>query len=114
LGRAGEELAARYLLANGYQILARNWRCAAGELDLVAQHESCLVFVEVRTRRGRVFGSPEESITPKKQTRLIALAESYVASFDWAGYWRIDAVAVEMDHRGRLIRLDHYQNAVTG
>ena len=114
LGRRGEELAARHLAARGYDIVARNWRCEAGELDLVARDSAGLVFVEVRTRRGGALGTPEESITPAKQARLISLAEAYVQVHDWPGDWRIDVVAVEMDRRGRLLRVEQYENAVTG
>jgi len=114
LGRHGEDLAARHLATQGYEILERNWRCAAGELDMVARDGTCLAFVEVRTRRGQELGSPEESITPAKQARLVTLAESYLQAHEWPGPWRIDVVAVEMDGRGRLQRLDHYENAVTG
>ncbi len=114
LGRHGEELAARHLAARGYEILERNWRCGTGELDLVARDGACLAFVEVRTRRGQELGSPEESITAAKQARLINLAEAYLQEHEWPGAWRIDVVAVEMDVRGRLQRLDHYENAVTG
>jgi putative endonuclease len=114
LGRRGEELAAQHLAARGYHIVARNWRCEHGELDLVARDGECLAFVEVRARRGRALGTPEESITPAKQARLIDLAEAYVSDSDWRGQWRIDVVAVEMDGRGRLLRIDHYENAVTG
>ena len=114
LGRRGEELAARQLEAKGYQIVARNWRCETGELDLVAREGECLVLVEVRTRRGRSMGSPEESITAAKQARLSALSEAYVQESNWPGDWRIDVVAIEMDRRGRVLRVDHYENAVTG
>ena len=114
LGRHGEDLAARHLAAQGYEILERNWRCPAGELDLVARDGDCLAFVEVRTRRGPEMGSPEESVTLAKQARLVILAETYLQAHDWPGPWRIDVVAVEMDARGRLQRLDHYENAVTG
>ena len=114
LGRRGEELAAQRLTSLGYEIVARNWRCEYGELDLVAKDGDCLALVEVRTRRGRTLGTPEESITPAKQARLIELAEAYVQACDWIGDWRIDVVAVEMDRRGRLLRVDHYENAVTG
>ncbi len=110
----GEELAARRLSAAGYEIVTRNWRCRAGELDLVARQGECLVLVEVRTRRGKALGPPEESITPAKQARLITLAEAYVQAVDWPGDWRIDVVAVELDLGGRLLRVDHYENAVTG
>lgn len=114
LGRRGEDLAARHLADAGYRIVVRNWRCAHGELDLVAQDGDCLAFVEVRTRRGRALGTPEESVTAAKQAKLIDLALAYVQAHDWRGDWRIDVVAVEMDRRGRLLRVDHYENAVTG
>jgi putative endonuclease len=114
LGRRGEELAARHLLAKGYQILDRNWRCAQGELDLVARDGECLAFVEVRTRRGRSLGSPEESVSAAKQARLVTLAEAYLQAHEWSGSCRIDVVAIELDAQGRLCRLDHYENAVQG
>jgi putative endonuclease len=114
LGRHGEELSAHFLASKGYGILARNWRCEAGELDLVARDGDCLVLVEVRARRGRALGSPEESITPAKQVRLANLAEAYVQTHDWNGDYRIDVVAIEYDRRGRLLRVDHYENAVSG
>lgn len=114
LGRRGEELAARHLAARGFEIVARNWRCEWGELDLVAQDGECLVLVEVRTRRGRSLGTPEESITAAKQARLITLSEAYVQERRWAGDWRIDVVAIEMDRHGRLLRVEHYENAITG
>jgi len=114
LGRHGEDLAARHLAAKGYTIVAQNWRHQAGELDLVARDGDCLAFVEVRTRRGRTFGTPEESITLAKKARLAALAETYVEEHDWRGSYRIDLIAVELDERGRLLRVDHYENAVSG
>jgi putative endonuclease len=114
LGRRGEEMAAQLLIAKGYEMVARNWRCAAGELDLVAQDGDCLAIVEVRARRGTALGSPEESITLAKQARLVDLAEAYVQEHGWVGAYRIDVVAIELDRRGRLLRVDHYENAVTG
>jgi len=114
LGRRGEQLAAQQLEAKGFDIVERNWRCETGELDLVARDGECLVAVEVRTRRGRSMGSPEESITTAKQARLIALGEAYVQESGWDGNWRIDVVAIEMDRRGRVLRVAHYENAVTG
>jgi len=114
LGRHGEDLAARHLAAKGYEIVARNWRCETGELDLVVRDGDCLAFVEVRTRRGRALGTPEESITRAKQARLAALAEAYVQAHDWPGDYRVDIIAIEMDRGGRLLRVDHYENAVSG
>ena len=114
LGRRGEQLAAAHLEAKGFGIVARNWRCETGELDLVALDGECLVMVEVRTRRGRSMGSPEESITAAKQERLALLGLAYVQESEWVGDWRIDVVAIEMDRRGRVLRMAHYENAVTG
>jgi putative endonuclease len=114
LGRTGESLAAEELTRRGLTIVARNWRCAVGEIDLVARDGACLAIVEVRTRRGRGYGTPEESITSAKRARLIALAQTYVAETDWRGPWRIDVVAVEMDGAGRLLRITHLPNAVEG
>lgn len=110
-GRRGEDIAAAYLVEKGYTLVARNWRCEAGELDMVLQDGNTLVFVEVRTRRSRRFGPAEESITPAKQSRLIELAHTYLQETS-AGdcLWRIDVVAIHLD-RGRL-QVNHIQNAV--
>jgi putative endonuclease len=96
LGQWGEEQAARYLEAQGCQVVAANWRCTAGEVDLVVRDGDRLAFVEVRTRRGRAFGTPEESITPTKLARMAAVAESYVYEEGWAGDWRLDVVAIRV------------------
>jgi len=115
LGRRGEALAAATLARRGYVIRQRNWRCDAGEVDIVAEHRGWLVFVEVRARRGRALGSPEASITPAKQARLIQVAQSYLVAFDIGEVdWRIDVVAVELTRGGKLLRVDVYENAITG
>lgn len=114
LGEWGESLAAEHLAANGYEIVERNWRCTQGEIDLVVWAGLQLVFVEVKTRRGRAMGSPEESVTQRKAQRLIELARNYVAQMGREVDWRIDLVAVELDDAGRLIRCDHIPNAVLG
>lgn len=115
LGQRGEQLAVAHLERQGYVILERNWRCPAGELDIVAREGETLAFVEVRTRRGERFGSPEESLTPAKQSRLIELAQTYVQEKGLTDpSWRIDVVAVELDERGRTRRINLIRNAVWG
>jgi putative endonuclease len=114
LGQRGEDLAAAHLEERGYVVRERNWRCPAGEIDIVAQDGDCLVFVEVRTRRGRKYGTPEESVTPAKQAKLVELAQTYLQEFDWDGDWRIDVVAVEMTSGGKLLRVELIKNAVWG
>lgn len=113
LGQAGERLAAHYLEAKGLRFVARNWRNGRlGEIDLVAQDGACLVIVEVRTRRGEAFGTPEESVTPAKQARLASLAEAYCLAADWRGPVRIDVVAIALAQDGRLLEIRHYPDAV--
>jgi putative endonuclease len=110
----GEELATQSLLATGYTIVARNWRCPAGEIDIVARDGETLVVVEVRTRRGQAYGTPEESLTLAKQIKLVELGQTHVDETDWNGPWRIDLVAVQFDRRGQLERLEVIKDAVEG
>ena len=115
LGQRGEELAVAELTRCGYTVRRRNWRCLVGEVDIVAEHDGWLVFVEVRTRRGGDLGTPEASITSAKRVRLIQVAQSYLAEFEVGEVdWRIDVVAVELTRGGKLVRIDVYENAVTG
>lgn len=78
LGKAGEEIAAQYLTSRGYRILTRNYYTRYGELDIVCQKDRSLVFVEVKTRRSVQFGTPEESITPRKIEHLKKAAMLYM------------------------------------
>ncbi|MDP1821137.1 MAG: YraN family protein [Acidimicrobiales bacterium] len=78
LGAAGEARAAAWYEAHGYVVVARNWRCREGEIDLVVRRRRQLVFVEVKTRRTDRFGVPAEAVTPTKQRRLRALAHHYL------------------------------------
>ena len=115
LGAWGEALAAQELEAQGYEILERNWRCARGEIDLVARAGQTLIFVEVKTRRGRNMGAPEAGLTPYKAKKLLQLGNLYIAEHDASNYdWRIDLVAVELDRSGKLLRCEHIPNAVLG
>lgn len=78
LGQRGEDAAAGLLQARGYRILARNFRCRWGEIDIVAEEGGYLVFVEVKTRSGRGFGAPAEAVDPRKRQRLRRVAERYL------------------------------------
>lgn len=114
LGAFGEAAAAAHLTRQGYTIREHNWRCSAGELDLVVQQGEQVVFVEVRARRGSAYGTPEESVTPAKQHRLVALAYAYLEAHNLPAEsdWRIDVIALEIDRAGRVARLNHIVNAV--
>ncbi len=115
LGAWGESVAATHLEANGYQIVARNWRSKIGELDIVAQQGAALAFVEVKTRRGRSHGTPEDAITARKAQKLMETVQSYLSEneCDEDLDFSIDVVAVELDAAGKLLRVEHRQNAVT-
>lgn len=96
LGRHGEQLAVDYLLSNGMRVLARNWRCRYGEIDVVAEDGPDLVVVEVKTRSSRSHGSALESVRPAKVARLRMLAAKWLAT--QSRYYdtiRIDVIALE-------------------
>ena len=82
LGRRGEDRAAAFLLAKGYVCLARNWRCKAGEIDLVVQKDGDIRFVEVKTRRSMTYGGPEEAITAVKLRHMREAAEAWLEAWD--------------------------------
>ncbi len=107
LGAYGEKLAAQYLREAGMEIIARNWRCRYGELDLIVQDPSVTAFVEVKTRSGLGFGTPAESVTFSKQQRIRRLALLWLAEQE--GPWRrirFDVVSVLLP-RGSKPVIDH-------
>lgn len=97
VGREGEAVAATFLEVRGYQLVARNLRFRAGEIDLVMLDGSVLVFVEVKTRSSPEYGSAAEAVTPRKQQQLIRLARIYLAGLNEERSCRFDVVTVEPD-----------------
>ncbi len=95
LGRRGEQLAAEYLEDAGFRILDRNYRCADGEIDIVAVDRRMLVACEVKTRSGVQFGTPVEAVTRKKLRRLRRLAVHWASTHGWFfDQLRVDIVGV--------------------
>lgn len=82
LGARGEQLAARWYTARGFEVLDRNWRCAGGEIDLVLRRGSTLVVCEVKARSDLEYGSPAEAVTARKRARLRRLAARWLAVHD--------------------------------
>lgn len=112
-GDFGERVAASHLEAKGYQILERNWSTREGEIDIIASRGRDLVFVEVRSKQGRSMGTPEESITGRKAAHLRAAAAAYALEHPEAPpNLRIDAVVIELDARGRVLRVEQIENAI--
>ncbi|MDP3910290.1 MAG: YraN family protein [Gemmatimonadales bacterium] len=113
LGDFGERVAASHLEAKGYTILERNWSTREGEIDIIARRGADLVFVEVRSRRGGAMGTPEESITDRKSGHIRAAAAAYSQEHPEAPpNQRIDVVAIELDARGRVLRVEQIENAI--
>jgi len=97
LGARGESLARASLEAQGYAIIATQYRTRAGEIDIVARDGGCLVFVEVKARRTTECGTPAEAVTPRKQRRIIAMARDFLARNPTdATSCRFDVVAILM------------------
>lgn len=95
VGQWGEQVAADYLIRQGYQIIDRNARTPSGELDIIAVHENGVVFVEVKTRTRVVDGYPEDALTPKKVEHLLNAAQDYLEAHpDLPDEWKVEVVAV--------------------
>lgn len=114
VGDLGEKLAAEYLKKRGYRILETNFRCREGEIDIIAQDKDYLVFVEVRTRRGSEFGTPEESVTTAKKEKLTSVALAYLQTHRKSPpLQRFDVVAIELDREGKSSRIELIENAIS-
>jgi putative endonuclease len=118
LGERGERLAVVHLERAGYEVLARNWRCRHGELDIVAADRHALVFCEVKTRvaggRSGPLG-PLDAIGTRKRRRLRMLAREWLSaragSRPGRDRLRFDAIGVTLDRRGALVALEHVEDA---
>jgi putative endonuclease len=111
-GRKSEEMAAEFLRAKGYRIVERNYRTPRGELDLIALDGKTLVFVEVKARRGGMFGEPEWAVDQKKRLHLIKASLFYLTRKRIQNRaCRFDVVAIQEFERQRP-RIDHLCNAI--
>jgi putative endonuclease len=114
LGRLGEDEAASYLKRHGYSILARNFRIAQGELDVVAYKDGTVAFVEVRAQTEPVLIDPLATITRRKQRRVAKAAQAYIAQNRMEGgdaALRFDVVTVVFDAGGRAVKVTHVEDA---
>ena len=109
-GNLGEDIAKRFLEKKGYKIISQNFKTKYSEIDLITRKKDFLVFVEVRTRVGDNFGSPEETINKEKRWRLKRGAQAFVAFNDWKGPFRIDAVCIVLNEDHKVDQFHHYEN----
>ncbi len=104
LGRWGEEEAVRFLRRLGMKIVERNFRTPVGEIDIIARHGRTLVFIEVKTRRGNLFGTPQEAVGPFKQRQIVRTAQWYLNNGSGRGLQpRFDVIAVRPAGAGAQI-----------
>ncbi len=109
LGRFGEEVAASYLLEQGWRIIGQNWKVRGGELDLVCMQDSRVIFVEVKTRTEFGMGHPLESLGVKQKGKLLRTAGQYLSQHRlWSRECRFDFICVTV---GREVLIEHVQNA---
>ena len=109
-GTLGEGVAAHYLVKKGYRIVEQNFRFDRGEIDIVADDRGTLVFVEVKARRSKTFGEPEDAVTPKKRKQIRKVAEGYLFTHDIDGReCRFDVVTIL--YRGDQVEIRHIENA---
>lgn len=112
LGSEGERLAARYLRRQGFRILARRYRTTLGEIDLIARDGTCIVFVEVKTRRSDAAGQPHEAVDSGKQARLTRLALAFLKRHRLLEQpARFDVVSIVWEGSEKEPQIVHYRNA---
>ena len=110
IGRWGEETVAAYLIQRGYNILARNARTPYGEVDIIAKQGDITIFVEVKTLTSSKDFFPEQNVTTRKRSHMLACAEHYAAEHA-IDHWQIDVIAVE-GKQGLEPKITHFENAI--
>jgi putative endonuclease len=111
LGNKGEDLAVSFLKKNGYRIVARNFKARYGEIDIICIKDNILIFVEVKTRIGHAYGTPEEAVTPWKLREVIKTAEYYsLLHKNLPEAQRIDVVGIEFDDNRNIVSFNHIQS----
>jgi putative endonuclease len=109
LGKEGEEIACEYLINKSFKILEKSWRYKHKEIDIIAQDNNCLVFVEVKTRTENYWGNPEEFVTKSKQKFLINAAEAYIEEINFDGNARFDIISIVI--KNGIEDINHIQEA---
>jgi len=108
-GKIGEDIAARYLAGFGYEVLARNYRCRLGEIDIICRSpDRYLVFVEVKARMNDRFGVGLESVTHTKRGRIVRASMKYISENNYTGDVRFDVISVTI---GGDNSIEHIVNA---
>lgn len=111
IGILGQQLARDFLSKRGYRIIAQNYFSPFGEIDIIAQQDLQLVFIEVKTRLSNLYGLPEEAVSPGKIAKLLKTAGQYLADKQVVDdNFRLDSIAIEIDEANHKARIRHYKN----
>jgi putative endonuclease len=108
IGRKGEALAVEYLINKGFIILERNYRYGRLEIDIIGQIENTIVFVEVKTRRSKRYGYPEEAVDDKKTDHILSCADHFIYQNQWNGDIRFDIISVILTPQ---VLIEHIEDA---
>ncbi len=108
IGNEGEELAKKYLVEAGYKIIATNFRYKRAEIDLIAEKEKRIIFVEVKTRSGNAFGEPEAFVSKKKASLIIDAADHFIYMNNWLFDIRFDIISVAVNPE---VKIYHFEDA---
>ncbi len=112
VGNKGEKLAAKFLKRKGYKIIQRNYKCKLGEIDIIAEQDRTVVFVEVKTRRTQEFGPPQYAITTAKKGQISRVALFYIKEKRLVEQTcRFDVIAITFQPESRKPRIEHIENA---
>ena len=109
LGKFGEELAVEFLQQNGYDILETNWTFQKAEIDIIAQKDSTIAVIEVKTRSSIVFGLPQDFVKPKKIQLLVKAVNEYIVSNDLDVDVRFDIIAIYKEEN--TYKIEHFEDA---
>lgn len=110
----GEVYAARYLRDNGYRIITSNYRSRLGEIDIIAQKDKNICFVEVKTRGEKTIAEPMEAVDSAKQSRIIATAKLFIKVYEYKLQPRFDVCEVRLDNKYEVTSLNYIENAYEG
>ena len=109
LGKFGEELAVEFLQQNGYDILETNWTFQKAEIDIIAQKDSTIAVIEVKTRSSIVFGLPQDFVKPKKIQLLVKAVNEFIVSNDLDVDVRFDIIAIYKEDN--TYKIEHFEDA---
>lgn len=112
IGNIGETLAAKFLAAQGYEIVTRNFRFGRSEIDLIVKRDNWVLFVEVKTRGSNEYGEPEDFVSVAQMNRIYQAAEEWIFATDWQGDIRFDIVTVKLGTGTEDAVIEHFEDAV--